>query len=371
MKFGLYHAFRNPAGWERPFPTVYEEVIEQTVLSEQLGWESVWLMEHHFVEDGYVPGLMPVLAALAMRTTSLRLGTFALNLNFQHPIRIAEDAALVDILSSGRLEMRVCPGYAVHEYAGFGIRWEDRGPLFEEQLQVMLNCWNEDRFSFDGRFFSLEDVRCTPKPVQVPHPKLYYGSWTRYSMKRFVKYFCQSGGLDGGLSVPAVSTRAGDMGWDMGADEEDRFATSPLAYAQAELAEEFARYDVDVRDVEDRIYTGSTAMMWMHVCDDAEAGWEEIKDHALHLYNIYRPWTLQAGEREPFHSDVWSEDPRAHFVVGPPELCIDRIEKYLSKFSRRPDYFLLGMHLPGMRHETVVRSIERFSRDVLPHFAGQ
>jgi alkanesulfonate monooxygenase SsuD/methylene tetrahydromethanopterin reductase-like flavin-dependent oxidoreductase (luciferase family) len=369
VNFGLYQAFRNPARWARPFPDLYEEIIEQTVFSEQLGFGSAWLMEHHFVEDGYVPSLMPVLAALAMRTTNLRLGTFALNLNMQHPIRMAEDAAVVDILSGGRLEMRVAPGYAVHEYDGFGIKWEDRAALFEEQLQVMLNCWNEESFSFNGKFYSLQDVACTPKPVQRPHPKLYYGSWTRYSMKRFVKFFCQPGGLDGGLSAPAVAGPTGDMGWDAGVEAEHGFAVSPLGYSREELETEFARYEVDLGTVEDRIYGGSTALMWMHVCDDPDEGWEQIKDHALHLYNIYRPWTLQAGEREPFHADVWGEDPRAHFIVGPPELCIDRMESYLSRLSRLPDYFLLGMHMPGMAHETVMSSVQRFADGVLPHFA--
>lgn len=368
MNFGLYHALRNPERWARPFPVLYQEIIEQTTFSEQCGWGSVWLMEHHFVEDGYVPGLMPVLAALAMRTSTLKLGTFLLNLNFQHPVRMAEDAAIVDILSNGRLEMRVAPGYAVHEYEGFGIKWEDRGALFEEQLQVMLNCWNEKNFSFDGRFYSLSNVACTPKPVQVPHPKLYYGSWTRYSMKRFVKFFCQDRGFDGGLSVPSVGARAGDMAWDLTDDADDGFAGSPLAYDRTELAAEFERHGVDLADVEDRIYTGSTAMMWMHVCDDPDEGWEQIKDHAEHLYRIYRAWTIEAGKREPFHTNVWSDDPRAHFVVGPPELCAEKIEGYLARFARRPDYFLLGMHLPGMRHELVMSSIERFSEGVLPHF---
>jgi alkanesulfonate monooxygenase SsuD/methylene tetrahydromethanopterin reductase-like flavin-dependent oxidoreductase (luciferase family) len=369
MNFGLYHAFRNPARWARPFPTVYEEVIEQTVRSEQLGWGSVWLMEHHFVEDGYVPSLMPVLAALAMRTTRLRLGTFALNLNLQHPIRLAEDAAVVDILSGGRLEMKVVPGYAPHEYEGFGIPWEDRAPLFEEQLQIVLDCWNRERFSFDGRFYSLKDVACTPKPVQSPHPKLYYGSWTRYSMRRFVRYFCQPDGIDGGLSVPAAVGPTGDMGWDLDAQETDGFETSPLAYTRQDLEAAFGEQGVALTDVADRIYNGSTAMMWMHVCDDPERGWELIKDHALHLYNIYRPWTLQAGEREPFHTNVWSDDPRRHFVVGTPHMCIEKIESFLSRFARRPDYFLLGMHLPGMAHDDVMSSIERFSREVMPHFA--
>lgn len=368
MNFGLYHALRNPARWARPFPVLYEEILQQTAFSEELGWGSVWLMEHHFVEDGYVPGLMPVLAAMAMRTTRLRLGTFALNLNVQHPIRLAEDAAIVDILSGGRLELRVAPGYAPHEYEGFGIAWKDRGPLFEEQLEIVLRCWNDERFSFDGRFYSLHDVACTPKPVQQPHPPLYYGSWTRYSMERFVRFFCRPGGLDGGLSVPAVGGPAGDMGWDSGEEPESGFSGSPLAYDRAQLEAALAARGVALADVEDRIYRGSTGLMWMHVCDDPDEGWAEIGDHARHLYDIYRPWTIEAGKREPFHTDVWGDDPRPHFVVGPPELCIDRMERYLARLARRPDYFVLGMHLPGMRHESVMASIERFSRDVMPHF---
>jgi alkanesulfonate monooxygenase SsuD/methylene tetrahydromethanopterin reductase-like flavin-dependent oxidoreductase (luciferase family) len=131
MEFELYQAFRSTARGHRPFPQVYAEVFEQTSCSEETGWDSVWLMERHVVGDGYVP---------AMRTKSIRRGTFALNLNLQHPIRIAEDVAVVDILSKGRLVLGVSAGHAEHEYEGFGIAWEDRPGIMDEGLEILRGC---------------------------------------------------------------------------------------------------------------------------------------------------------------------------------------------------------------------------------------
>jgi len=112
LKFGLMQDFRNPRQWRRPSPELYHQILEQIVRAEELGYDNVWLTEHHFTEDGYNPSLLPTAAAIAATTTRLRIGTFVLLLPFQHPVRVAEDATCVDIWSNGRFDLGIGQGYS-------------------------------------------------------------------------------------------------------------------------------------------------------------------------------------------------------------------------------------------------------------------
>ena len=122
MRFGFMEDFRNPLKWRRPFPDFYEALLHQIERAEDLGYDHVWLTEHHFTEDGYNPSLLPTAAAIASRTTRIRIGTFILLLPYQHPVRCAEDVACVDIFSNGRFDfgasLFVHGGYSWHADVG-------------------------------------------------------------------------------------------------------------------------------------------------------------------------------------------------------------------------------------------------------------
>jgi alkanesulfonate monooxygenase SsuD/methylene tetrahydromethanopterin reductase-like flavin-dependent oxidoreductase (luciferase family) len=127
MDFGILLPFRNPAQWHAPITKLYDEHIEEAVLAEELGYEHVWTTEHHFYDDAWSPSLLPILAAIAQRTSRIRLGTFIIILPFHHPVRVAEDAATVDILSKGRLDLGLGQGYVVSEFESFRIPARARG----------------------------------------------------------------------------------------------------------------------------------------------------------------------------------------------------------------------------------------------------
>ena len=154
MNFGLLMPFQNPPRWARPFPELYREQIDQIVRAEELGYDTVWLTEHHFDQDGWSPSLLPLAAGIATRTRRIRIGTFILVLPFQHALRVAEDAATVDILSDGRFDLGVGKGYRVNEFTSFGLPREQRNAMLEEGLEVVRQAWTEECFSFAGAIIS-------------------------------------------------------------------------------------------------------------------------------------------------------------------------------------------------------------------------
>ena len=187
LNLGLLLAFRNPPKWRRPWEDIYEEHIRQAELAEDLGYDEVWLTEHHFWEDGWCPALLPTAAAIAARTKTIRIGTFVILLPLgKHAINVVEEATVVDIISKGRLDLGLGLGYRVPEFQGYGIPRENRAQLMDEGLEIIQKAWTEETFSFKGEFYDLKNVHLEPTPVQDPHPRSQRpptGSW-RYLWRR-------------------------------------------------------------------------------------------------------------------------------------------------------------------------------------------
>ena len=190
LSFGLWYDFRNPAPWRRPWQRLYQETLEQVAWADSLGFDSVWLSEHHFTDDGYLPALFPMLAALATRTSHMRLGTAVLLAPLHHPLRLAEDAAVVDVLSGGRLELSVAPGYRAEEFALLGVRRAERGRRTDETIEIVKAAWRAQRFSYRGSCFRFEDVVVTPPPLQRPHPPIWVGGSSQAAARRAARHGC-------------------------------------------------------------------------------------------------------------------------------------------------------------------------------------
>jgi len=165
VKVGYQLDFRNPPGSPLSFRDLYRESLAQAEAAEQLGFDSIWLTEHHFTDDGYLPALMPAAAAIAARTTRVSIGTYVLLAPFYHPLRLAEDAAFVDVVSGGRLRLGIGLGYRAEEFEGFGVPRAQRLGRTLETIEILKLAWSGERFSFDGRYFKFRDVRVLPRPV--------------------------------------------------------------------------------------------------------------------------------------------------------------------------------------------------------------
>ena len=184
MRFGFMEDFRNPVKWRRPFPELYSAILDQIVRAEELGYDNVWLTEHHFTEDGYNPALMATASAIATRTSTIRIGTFILLLPFLHPARAAEDTVCADIFSNGRIDLGLGQGYSYHEWNAFCMNRSERGSRMREGIDLMTRLFTEDNVTFDGKYTQVKGMTLSPKPVQQPHPPIWIGARGPKAIKR-------------------------------------------------------------------------------------------------------------------------------------------------------------------------------------------
>ncbi|MEU5364423.1 LLM class flavin-dependent oxidoreductase [Streptomyces sp. NPDC005925] len=327
MKFGIWLDFRNPERWRQPWAEVYEENLSLATGAEDLGFESVWLSEHHLTDDGYLPSLFPALAAIAMRTSRIRLGTAMLLASLVHPLRLAEDAAVTDLLSGGRLELGLAPGYREKEFEALGIPRAERGARTEETVEILRRAWEGKPFSHTGRHFTLEDVEVTPVPDAAP--PLWIGGGGRAAALR--------AGRHGLRFLPDLGTPAEILGL--------------YRRTLAEHGHDPARF-------------GITAIVTpgVYVCEDAEEGWQEIREHYWYLLDKFQEWFGNPGL--PSVEDL----PRELFLVGPPDTVAQGLRERVEPLGDVERVIFFG-RAPGLPADRARRSLRLFAEHVIPQFA--
>lgn len=169
MKFGLFYVLEAPDG---DYRKAWTRMMGQIEYGEELGYDSVWLAEHHGSLYGTMPRLAVAAAAIAERTEKMRIGTAVTILPFDNPVRTAEDFAMVDVISNGRLDFGVGRAYQPLEFKNMGLadRQDHSRELFQESLDIILGLWGNESFSYAGKHWQLDDVQCHPRPIQQPVP---------------------------------------------------------------------------------------------------------------------------------------------------------------------------------------------------------
>ena len=257
-RLGVWYDFRNPARWRVPWPQLYRETMDQAAYAEELGFASIWVSEHHFSEEGYLPSLSAVLGALAERTSRARLGTAVLLAPLHHPLRLAEDLAVIDQLSGGRLDVGLAPGYKPDEFAVLGVPKSQRGARTDETIEILQLAWRGEPFSYAGRHFRFDDVVVGPPPAQQPGPPIWVGGNSLAAARRAARYgVCFMPDSGAGLDL-YDAYRAGLAP----AAGPPRVATNRVLFAAASRDE----------------------------------AWEICGDHFLYQFNAYRQWFSAAGD---------------------------------------------------------------------------
>ncbi|HEY1969636.1 MAG TPA: LLM class flavin-dependent oxidoreductase [Pseudonocardia sp.] len=339
MDVGLFFPFRNPPRWRLPFPAFYAEQLRQIEQAEDLGYDHVWLTEHHFSEDGYSPALFPLAAAIAVRTSTIRIGTFLVLLPLHHPLEVAENAATVDVLSDGRFDLGVGLGYVPHEFAGYGISRRERAQRLEEGLAILRGAWTQDDFAYSGQHFQLSQVNLSPRPVQQPHPPIWVGGLRRRATERAARLGCHFLGL---------SDAAGQQTYDAALVASGR---DPSDYQSAQLR-------------------------WVYVAPDADRAWEDTAEHLHYMLHLYGQWLAEAMDFDggkysgvpplPSASQLRHADQAliGAPIIGTPDDVAAELERH--RRAIRTTHLVLGMHLPGLDPAKAKASMELFAKEVLP-----
>jgi probable F420-dependent oxidoreductase len=312
----------------------YREALEEVTRAEELGFDSVWMEEHHAVTNHYWPSPVPVLAGFATRTSRMMLGTDIVVAAFHHPVRLAEDFALLDVMSNGRATLGIAIGYKPDEFALYGVDLEKRGARFEEQLAIVKGLWTQDTLSFKGRYYSVEG-RLEPKPVTKPHPPIWIGGWGELTLRRAATL------ADNWIPGPTADlTRL--------LDGKKQLLANRAAAGRAQAITEWPL----TRDV---------------IIADTDAEARELAEE--HIMVAYRR-EYAGGWRHPFiDSSIATDLDRLmtdRFIIGGPEQCIRQIGHFVKEYGMT--HLICRTFFPGMPHSRIMRALELISREVMPAF---
>ena len=325
-----------PAGSHRTFAQEYREMLDLVRLVESLGFDSAWVSEHHGSSDGYLPSLLPMLAAFAAVTERIALGTGVVLTPLHDPLRLAEDAAVVDQLSGGRLILGLAHGWRQEEFRMFGVAKAERAKRTEETIEMLRRAWTGRRFSFEGELLHYDRVRVTPAPARSGGPPVFLGGYDRRAVQR-------AGRLADGYITD-----------ETGPDE---------------LAENLDVLDEGARGVgRDPSRLGLVVLQNAFVWRDGDP-WEQIRDGVAHQLGTYEAWgagadTPDLDRLEPVpRSD---DELRLATAVGTPEEVVRAIGGVLRDVGGRDVHLVVRLHYPGMGIATAARAIELFAAEVLP-----
>lgn len=346
MKFGLFYVVQ----WHesRTQQQALEEALEQIELADRLGIEQVWLGEHHFSRHGLLSALFTFAGHVAARTKRIRIGTGVVVLPVHNAIHVAEQAATLDILSGGRLDLGVGSGYQRREFDGLGIDIEDSRERFQESIDVILKAWTENTLTYHGKYTHVDDLEIVPKPIQQPHPPIYVAVSTSPASIEFAA----SQALPIMLGGPTASMGTAPQAIINWRAEMDRFG-------------------------HDHAHINPPVAMDIHVAPTVE----EAEDDALGRADFSAKILAKIGSPAaadgtmPKGYENWANrqqdralaiENRSRTLRGTPELVTERLRSVQEQGVEQVFGFF---GFPGLPQEKVLRSIEMFAKEVMPNFS--
>ena len=308
----------------------FEETLRECERAEAAEFDSIWLGEHHNHALLY-PAPLIGLAAVASRTRTIRLGTGVLLLPLYHPVMVAEEAAMVDVISGGRLILGVGAGYAPEEFAAFGYSIKERGSRLEESASLLQRLWTEESVTHHGRHFQLDNVTIAPRPLQRPRPPIWFGAWAEPAIRR--------------------AARLGDA-WLVGPSASlDEIAPCLRTYRQA--CGESGNGEVAV-----------ALLRYVFVASSIREAANAAGDSFIRAFEeMYFRWPHPVVKRPPGQLTI-ERLAENRIILGDSKTCLDEIVRFQKELGA--SHIVCRFSVPGISRDLCVRSLELFTREVMP-----
>ena len=326
INYGLWYDFRNPTQWRQPFETFYAERLQQIAEAEDLGFSSCWLTEHHFCEDGYTPSPLVLAGAIGARTRTMQLGTNLMLLPLHDPVRVAEDAATLSLVTGGRFDLGVGIGYRQLEFDQFGRKISHRPSLVEEGIEIVRRAWSGKPVSFSGKRFEVGDLCVTPAPEHTPAILL------------------------GGMAPPAI-------------DRAARVADGFLCTGGIGIdiyAEALERHGKSMND-------GSVVLgCWAIIAEDPEAEAAKVGEHVLYQANEYIKWgAFGPPDQTPLFDNAASAIENGLYELWDADMAVAELSKLVSTYPNIRDIHFWAQ-FPGESVESGNARLRYIAEKVLP-----
>ncbi len=326
VNYGLWYDFRNPAQWRVPFESFYAERLAQISEAEGMGFSSCWLTEHHFCDDGYTPSPLMIATAIAAQTQRMHLGTNLMLLPLHDPVRVAEDAATLSLLSGGRFDLGVGIGYRELEFEQFGRKLSHRPSLVEEGIEILRRAWRGDAVNFSGRRFEVGDLKITPQP-QHP-PAILLGGMVEPAIERAARV------ADGFLST-------GGIGIDIYNEALEKSGKS--------------------------INDGQIVLgCWAIIAEDPEAEVARIGDHVLYQINEYIKWgAFGPPDQTPLFEDAPTAIENGLYELWDADTAVTELNKLTATYPNIRDIHFWAQ-FPGESVASGNARLRYIAENVLP-----
>ena len=346
MKFGLFSHVPWPE--ETSPQQVVDNITEEFVVGEELGFDSGWLAEHHFSRYGLGSASLMLLANIAARTSTLRLGTAVIIPPLHHPVKLAEDTATLDVISGGRLDAGFGRGTAGYEFTGYGVDIAESQTRFQESIRIIEGLWTTRNFTFEGQHFQVNNSNLVPPPLQKPHPPMYIAATRSQETQEFAAASGHSGIIgvvldtsDGLALCNQLVEGARDSGKPM-----DMGGIPFFRYFYVAETEEQAR-----KDSED-------ALNWTMDVNQ----WRRTYTGGSEVYDSLDEFRRTRAEFPTSYEYLFEH--RA-FIGDPGQI----IAKIRALQDAGIGYFGCNFSFGGMPQDKVLKSMELFAREVMPEFA--
>ncbi len=354
MKFGIFYEMQLPRPWavddERQ---LYQNALDQVELADKLGYDYAWQVEHHFLEEySHSPQPEVFLADASQRTKNIRLGHGIIQLTTNHPARVAEKVATLDLVSNGRVEFGMGEGASITELGPFERQMEDKQAVWEDGVRCVMPMFTKEGWEYDGPYFKFPLRNVLPKPVQKPHPPL----WVACSQLDTIEMAgrCGMGALGFQFLSAEMAHAWVHAYYNSYVKRQQRLAEyqpncniAMVSYFMCAETDEEARRRAD----------GVTFFQFSLAYYSGSRNRERAAPGTVNLWELYQQWKRENPEK--------AQQALRGGLIGSPET----IRRKLHRFKEsRVDSIILLNQAGRNTHEHICESLELFAKEVMPEF---